>query len=268
MTDCVKRRHLLLWLLSGAGRKIHPSIAVLSDNIGLLFALQVAVSIVPRVWGDTVSICSLLISFLSSDALAHVEKLWEVSLINWQTFPLFVSAEQTLMLKSCRKKKPLLINDVVKVNERRNSGSNTVWTANEASNLLMNMTSESFLPTIPWGLILKKKTSQCLMIAGTLGWAPTLINEPHLQGASIPGDTMVMSSHPNPPLTTVSPPHRPDVKRKVSCSYLKLSFLLRKKQNVLRTCPQVEIFHQSWHVNETMSCVRRKGKLLAKVVFP
>lgn len=35
------------------------------------------------------------------------------------------------------------------------------------------------------------------MISGTLGWAPTLINEPHLRGASIPGDTMVMSSHPN-----------------------------------------------------------------------
>lgn len=35
------------------------------------------------------------------------------------------------------------------------------------------------------------------MIPGTLGWAPTLINEPHLRGASIPGDTMVMSSHPN-----------------------------------------------------------------------
>lgn len=50
------------------------------------------------------------------------------------------------------------------------------------------------LPTIPWALISPPKIRQCLMIPGTLGWAPTLINEPHLRGASIPGDTMVMSS--------------------------------------------------------------------------
>lgn len=47
------------------------------------------------------------------------------------------------------------------------------------------------LPTIPWALVLRlQKNLQCLMIPRTLGWAPTLINEPHLWGASIPGDAV------------------------------------------------------------------------------
>lgn len=45
------------------------------------------------------------------------------------------------------------------------------------------------LPTIPWAPISPlQKNLQCLMIPRTLGWAPTLINEPHLRGTSIPGD--------------------------------------------------------------------------------
>lgn len=56
------------------------------------------------------------------------------------------------------------------------------------------------LPTIPWVLILPQIIYRCLMIAGTLGRAPTLINEPYLGGAGFPGDTVVMSSWTVPPL--------------------------------------------------------------------
>lgn len=44
------------------------------------------------------------------------------------------------------------------------------------------------LPANPWALIppLQKNDLQCLMIPRTLEWTPSLINEPHLWGASIP----------------------------------------------------------------------------------
>lgn len=77
----------------------------LRQNINSLFSLQVHVSFVPLVWGDTVSICFLLISFLSCDALAQVGKPWEAFLINLKTFSLLVSAEQTLRLKAGQKRK-------------------------------------------------------------------------------------------------------------------------------------------------------------------
>lgn len=56
------------------------------------------------------------------------------------------------------------------------------------------------LPTIPLVLILPQIIYRCLMIAGALGRAPTLINEPYLRGAGFPGDTVVMSSWTVPPL--------------------------------------------------------------------
>lgn len=77
----------------------------LRQNIDSLFSPQVHVSLAPLVWGDTVSICFLLISFSSCDALAQVGKPREAFQINRKTFSLLVSAEQTLMLKPGPKKK-------------------------------------------------------------------------------------------------------------------------------------------------------------------
>lgn len=56
------------------------------------------------------------------------------------------------------------------------------------------------LPTTPRVLILPRIIYRCLMIAGALGRAPTLINEPDLRGAGFPGDAAVMSSSTVPPL--------------------------------------------------------------------
>lgn len=84
-----------------------------------------------------------------------------------------------------------LSGDVMEVDERRRKYS----LDSEQGLQPLNEYDLWVLPTIPRALILPlQKNLQCLMIPGTLGWAPTLINEPHLRGASIPGDTMVMSS--------------------------------------------------------------------------
>lgn len=118
----------------------------------------------------------------------------------WSVFPPFEAAVKFLQHQQYKTRHHLktgslwwrlsnnyLTSDVMKVDERE---WNTVWTQNRASNLLMNMTSKSFpqFPGLSFPLL--QKNLQCLMIPRTLGWAPTLINEPHLGGAGIPGDAV------------------------------------------------------------------------------
>lgn len=144
-----------------------------------------------------------------------MEKPWESLLISWQTFPLlvFCRADPDVEILP-KKKKPLLTNDDRNINERHSGSRSTVWTANEASNLLMNMTSESFLPTIPRGLILKKKKKKLPVFndcrdsgvsSNSNQWAPST-------GSQYPwwhyGDEFP-SEHPPPPSPhplTRSPP--------------------------------------------------------------
>lgn len=74
---------------------------------------------------------------------------------------------------------------------RKYQERHTVLILRKTSDLLMAMTPESF--PIPRLLILPQIIYRCLMIAGTLGWAPTPINEAYLRGAAFPGDAVVMS---------------------------------------------------------------------------
>lgn len=53
---------------------------------------------------------------------------------------------------------------------------------------------------------------------------------------------------------TLSPPHRPDVKRKVSCSYLQLSFLLTKKSKLV-------LGPKSWYSTNSGEIPRPSGEV-------